>query len=67
MANIQSLLTALTARQPNSIKVQYEKLAMMGYKLVSKRVPRIRLMKNGSQVVKYTMINEDLASTLGVT
>jgi hypothetical protein len=34
---------------------------------VSKRVPRVHTVKKGSQVVRYTMINEDLASTLGVT
>jgi hypothetical protein len=49
-----------------STKVQFDKLALLGYKLVSKRVPRVRTMKNGSQIVRYTMINEDLA-TLGVT
>ncbi len=49
------------------MKVQFDKQAMLGYKLVTKRVPRVRYMKKGSQVVRYTMINEDLASTLGVT
>lgn len=40
---------------------------MQGYKLVSKRVPKVHTVKKGSQIVKYAMINEDLASTLGVT
>ena len=67
MANIQSLMTALTARQPISIKVQFDKQAMLGYKLVTTGVPRVRYMKKRSLVVRYTMMNEDLESTLGVT
>jgi|LauGreDrversion4_2_1035121.scaffolds.fasta_scaffold119937_3 hypothetical protein len=57
----------MTSRQPIFVKVIFDKQAMQGYKLVSKRVPRVHTVKKGSQVVRYTMINEDLASTLGVT
>ena len=65
MANIQSLLTALTARQTPYLKVIFDRGQLLGYKLLTKRVPHVRVVKNGSQVVRYTVINEDLASTLG--
>ena len=47
MVNIQSLLTALTARQPPFLKVIFDRGQLLGYKLVSKRVPHVRLVKNG--------------------
>ena len=43
----------------------FDRGQLLGYKLVTKRVPHVRVVKNGSQVVRYTVINEDLASTLG--
>jgi hypothetical protein len=65
MAHIQSLVQVLQQHVPLQLKFHFDKAQMTGYKLIAKRVPRIKTKHQGSQIVRYAMINEDLASMLG--
>ncbi len=48
MAHIQSLVQVLSSKLPLQLKFHFDKQQMTGYKLISKRVPKIKCKNQGS-------------------